>query len=174
MTRIYIALALMLLMLAGGWYYGHTRYEAGETSVQAQWDADKATRDAVGATAQTAAAARALDWIDQFSAIGAQYEVNSHAQVPSVADSVATGVADGSIRLRGEGECPAVRPGDVSAATASSRAADAAATAALAQRTADSIAAVRVSDAADKREADFRALIEAQRAILRAERAPSK
>lgn len=28
-----------VLLLAGTWYYGHTRYEAGQDSVQKQWDA---------------------------------------------------------------------------------------------------------------------------------------
>lgn len=31
---VWVALAL----LAGGWYYGHTRYEAGELAVQTKWD----------------------------------------------------------------------------------------------------------------------------------------
>lgn len=31
---VWVALAL----LAGGWYYGHTRYDAGQANVQAKWD----------------------------------------------------------------------------------------------------------------------------------------
>lgn len=35
MTRIYAYAATLLLILAGVWYYGHTRYEAGKSSQQA-------------------------------------------------------------------------------------------------------------------------------------------
>lgn len=35
-------LAPVAAILAAGWYYGHTRYEAGQRAVQALWDADKA------------------------------------------------------------------------------------------------------------------------------------
>lgn len=157
-----IAAGAVIALLAGGllWLGAHER-GIGAAGVQAKWDA-------AAATAKAASATQTLDWTKQFSAIGAQYEAASHVQAPSIADTVAADVRAGTLQLRDEPVQSCA--GSVSAATARSRAADAAATAALAQRVADSIAAVQVGDAADKREADFRKLIEAQRALLTAER----
>lgn len=33
---------LCVVILVGGWYYGHTRYDAGQADVQAHWDASVA------------------------------------------------------------------------------------------------------------------------------------
>lgn len=160
-----IAFLVLLVTLAGGltWFGAHER-AIGAAGVQAKWDT-------AITTAQVKSAKQTLDWTHQFSTIATHYQERTHAQAPSIADTVAADVHAGTVRLRDEP--PQACPGRVSDASARSRAADAAATAALAQRVEDSIDAVRVGEAADKREADFRALIEAQRAILRAERSPS-
>jgi len=168
--KVYAALGLVLALLVGGWYYGHCRYDAGAASVRAQWDAAKVAQSAVVAGAQADNAAQSTTWINQFAAAGAAYEATTHAQAPAVADSVAAGVRDGTVRLRGEGECPAVRAGAVSAATARSRAADAAATQALVDRVQAAVAAVRAGDEADARERQLDAQVVGLQEILSAER----
>lgn len=161
-----IGLGLTLAALAGLFLWGH---HAGAASVQARWDAAKAAQAAAVARQAAASATQTQSWNQQFAATAAHFEAVTHEPTPAVADSVAAAAAAGTVQLRDRADrCP----GQVSGAAARSRAADAAATAALAQRTAAAIRIIRIGDSADKREADFRSLIEAQRALLRAERAP--
>lgn len=161
--------ALSMLVIGGAWYYGHTRYEAGAAAVQAKWDAAKATQAAAAITASETARAIENRQANDFAGIASGYlQATTHAY-PSIADALPAAVAAGAVQLRND--CPAASAGGgMSEAAARSRAADAAATQALADRTRAAIAAVRIGDAADKREADFRALILAQRALLTAER----
>lgn len=165
-----IAAAAVLALLAGGllWFGSHER-GIGAAGVQAKWDEAKLAQASVVANARAANAAQALDWTKQFSAIDSHYEAASHAQIPAIADSVAAGVHDGSVRLRDGSGCP-VRPDTVPAATARARVADAAAAAAATQRLADSVAAVRVGDAADAREHQLGQQVIALQAVLTAER----
>lgn len=160
-----IAFLALLAALAGGlaWFGSHER-AIGAAGVQSQWDA-------AVAAAKAKSAAQTLDWTQQFSAIATHYQEQSHAQAPSVADTVADDVRGGSVRLRDEPRqaCPRRVPD----ASAGARVADAAATAALAQRVEDSIAAVRVGEAADAREQQLRSQVIALQAALRAERSPS-
>ena len=168
-TKLIAILVLLAAMFGACTWFGSHERAIGAAGVQAKWDAAKAVQAQAVANAKAANAAQALDWTRQFAAITSQYEATTHAQAPSIANTVAADVDAGRLRLRdGADVCPG--GGEVSAATARSRAADAAATQALADRTATAIAVVRIGDAANKREADFRALIEAQRAILTAER----
>ena len=167
LERFGLYLLALVLMLGGAWLWGH---HVGATGVQTQWDAAKASQAAVAAQAEARNTTQALAWVNQFSAIGAKYEANSHAQAPAVADSVAAGVVDGTLRLRGEGECPAVRTGAMPTATVRSRAADAAATQALADRVQTAIAAVRAGDEADARERQLGEQVRALQGVLRAER----
>lgn len=162
-----MGIALALLVGAVLWY-GHVRYEAGAASVQVQWDADKGKQDEAVAKASAASVVRFNDLTNKFSALASQYEDMTHDQ-PNLADSVAAGVRNGTLGLRGEVECP-VRPGAVDAATARSRAADAAATQALADRVQASIAAVRAGDEADQRERQLGSQVVALQGILWAER----
>ncbi len=41
MTRLYAYGAAVIALLAGVWLYGHFRYEAGEASVQAEWNEER-------------------------------------------------------------------------------------------------------------------------------------
>jgi hypothetical protein len=166
MTRITVALVALLVALGGSWVWGH---HVGAAGVQARWDAAKTDQAQVVAHAETHNAAQSTAWINQFSAINAKYEADSHAQAPAIAETVAAGVAAGTLRLR---DGTHVCPGAVSAATARSRAADAAATQALADRTQTAIAAVRAGDEADRRESRLDAQVMALQAVLRAERTP--
>lgn len=159
-----IALGILLGGLLATFLWGH---HVGARAVQTRWDAAKVAQAKVVAQASAHNAAQALTWIDQFRAIGATYEAASHAHAPTVADSVAAGIAGRSLRLRDAAACP----GTVPAATVRSRAADAAATQALADRVQAAIAAVRAGDTADARERQLGAQVTGLQAILRAERA---
>jgi hypothetical protein len=164
-----IAAAAVLALLAGGllWFGAHER-GIGAAGVQARWDEAKSVQAQAVAKAEADATNRVTTMRNQFDALSAKYEAATHAQAPSIADSVAAGVRDGSVRLRDASVCTG---GDqVSAATARSRAADAAATAALAQRVADSLAAVSVGDRADVREQQLREQVIGLQGVLRAER----
>jgi uncharacterized protein HemX len=46
---VWVALAL----LAGGWYYGHTRYEAGQTDVKAEWNKANVIQEAANRAKET-------------------------------------------------------------------------------------------------------------------------
>ncbi|NII73922.1 hypothetical protein FHW84_002495 [Dyella sp. SG562] len=168
-----IAIGLVLAALAGGFiWYGHTRYEAGAASVQAKWDIDKSAQDEAVGKASAASVARFNSLTSQFNQLSAKYEEMTHDPMPAVADSVSAGVRNGTLGLRGEVECP-VHSGTVDAATARSRAADAAATQALADRVQAAIAAVRAGDEADQRERQLGQQVVALQGILRAERETS-
>lgn len=162
-TKLIAFLASLVALAAGVALYGAHERTLGAASVQSQWDA-------AIAGAKVTSAKQTLEWTQQFSTIATHYQEHSHAQAPSIADTVAAGVRGGTVRLRDEPSQAC--PGRVPDASASARAADAAATAALAQRVADSIAAVRVGDAADAREQQLREQVIALQAAMRAERSP--
>lgn len=44
LARYWMQLGVLAVLLGGGWYYGHTRYEAGEAKVRAEWES--ATKEA--------------------------------------------------------------------------------------------------------------------------------
>jgi hypothetical protein len=167
-----IVLAAVVLLLAGaGFYLHHAGAVSGAARVQAQWDAAKAVQAIQASKASEVARKTETGQSAAFAGISSTYLQATAHDFPTVADPLAAGLAAGTVRLRDR--CPAApASGGVSDATARSRAADAAATAALGQRTADAIAAVRIADAADRREAGFRAQIVALRALLTAERQP--
>jgi len=167
-----IALAAVVLLLAGaGYYLHHAGAVSGAARVQAQWDATKAIQAAQAIKASEAARKTETGQSAAFAGISSTYLQATAHDFPTVADPLAAGLAAGIVRLRDR--CPAApASGGVPEATARARAADAAATATLTQRTADAIAAVRITDVADKRESDFRAQIVALRAVLTAERQP--
>ena len=160
-----IGAGLLLAFLGGLFLWGH---HIGASSVQAKWNAAQIVQKAAVAEAQMHADAEATAMRDNFNALSAKYEKAVNAQVPAIADSVATGVTGGSLRLRDAAVCPS--GGNVTAATARSRALDAAATQALADRVANSIAAVRAGDAADARERQLDAQVIGLQGVLNAER----
>jgi hypothetical protein len=65
--RIYAYAATLLLILAGVWYYGHTRYEAGRAKDQAEVVAVKAANVANLATIKALQAANA-EWASKCAA----------------------------------------------------------------------------------------------------------
>ncbi|MCP1376031.1 hypothetical protein [Dyella lutea] len=167
--KLIVALVLALGLSGAGFWLHHSGVVSGRAEVQARWDEAKDQQAAVVAKADASNAEQTLTWTKQFAAAASVYEGVNHEKPPSVADSVAAGVARGDLRLRDE---PAAGcPGSVPAATARSRAADAAAAAAATQRLADSVAAVRVGDACDIRDRQQSAQIVGLQEILRAERA---
>lgn len=161
-----IGAGLVLSALVALFLWGH---HVGAASVQARWDAAKAVQTAATERQAAASAQTTLTWTQQFAATSAHYEAVTHEPTLAVADSVAAAVAAGAVRLRDNAPaCPAA----VSIAAARSRAADAAATQALADRTAAAIDAIRIGDAADARERQLGEQVMALQAVLTAERAP--
>ena len=162
-----IGLGLTLAALAGLFLWGH---HAGAASVQARWDAAKVAQGAAVDRQAAKSAVQTLDWAHQFQTINSHYEGSAHEPTPAVADSVASAAAAGTVRLRDDANrCT----GPVSVTAARSRAADAAATQSLADRTAAAIQIVRIGDAADARERQLGEQVKALQAIVRAERAPA-
>lgn len=161
-----IGLGLLLAALAGVYATGHHQ---GAAVVQAQWAAAKGRQAAVAAQASEAARATEQHWSSDFAAILSTYQQATDHAYPSLADALPAAVAAGTVRLRNA--CPAPAGSGMSDIAARSRAADAAATQALADRTAAAIAAVRAGGAADAREFQLRAQVTGLQAVLTAERA---
>lgn len=161
--------ALSMLVIGGAWYYGHTRYEAGAAAVQAKWD--KVIAAQTVAAVKSSESARAIEnrQSNDFAGIATGYlQATTHAY-PSLADALPAAVSAGTVQLRND--CPAASAsGGVSEATARSRAADAARTQALADRTSAAIAAIRAGDEADARERQLGAQVTGLQAVLTAER----
>jgi len=159
-------LGLLLAVTGGLFLWGH---HIGAAGVQAKWDVAKILQATQIAEAQLQAKATEDNNRNAFNALAAKWEAATHAPQPSIADHTSDAVAAGALQLRSESAqtCPAA---GVPIAAARSRELAAATAAAATQRLADSVAAVRVGDAADKREADFRQQIETLRALLAVER----
>jgi hypothetical protein len=101
--RIYAALALVLLAITGGWYYGHTRYEAGIAAQRAVTEAQAAKFAEQAKAAEQAQAA-------QLSTIAQQYEQDK-ADAQAKADRTIADLRAGTVRLRKQWTCPAQVPG---------------------------------------------------------------
>lgn len=162
-----IGLAAALLILLALFLWGH---HVGAASVEAKWNASNLAQARAIAEAQLQADVEAETMRNSFNALSASYEAAVHAKPPAVADSIAAGVDAGTVQLRNAAMCPG--DGTVSAATTRSRAADAATTQALADRVANSIAAVRAGDEADAREHQLGAQVIGLQDVLTAERKP--
>jgi len=177
MPRLYlyaaVALAIVLSIVGARlWlhHYGAVHYSAGAASVQTRWDTANARQAAAVAAAQAEQAAHATVTAANFDALAAHYQAQAHAHTPSLADALPAGLAAGAFRLRNDS--PAVCPGGAPAGAAATRSheLDAAATQALADRTATAIAAVRLGDVADARERQLGAQVKALQGVLEAER----
>ena len=121
-------------------------------------------------TAKASEAARAAEHgqAQAFESIATDYiQATTHAH-PSLAGALPAAVAAGTVRL--QNDCPETHSSSLSEAAARSRAADAAATQALANRVQAAIAAVQAGDEADARERQLGAQIRGLQAVLRAER----
>lgn len=113
MIRVYAAIALVLLLGVGVWYYGHTRYEAGIAAGTAKVEAIQ-TR-AAQALVAAEQSARAIEQAKaaQLATVAQQYEQDkAHAQ--ATADRVIADLRAGNLRLRDQWQgCPASGvPGD--------------------------------------------------------------
>lgn len=90
---------LGLGLIAGGLYYGHTRFEAGAASVQATLDAhlaaDKAATEAFNAETKAKDAAQA----EAIAQIGFRYE-REKADALDAKDAVIAGLRAGTVRVR--------------------------------------------------------------------------
>jgi hypothetical protein len=159
--KFFAAVILLTLAFIAGGHVRSTRDAVTLATYKAT-----AAQAAVNAQAKLQADHTAME--NKFQALNAKYEAATHAKAPDVAGSVSAGITGGTLRLRDAEVCAADR--QAAAATARSRAADAAATQALADRVAHSIASVRAGDEADKREHDLGEQVTALQGILEAER----
>lgn len=168
-AKALVILVAILFVMAGVLLYGHSRYDAGKRVVQASWDAANAKQNAEVVRVEASQIAHTASVAGHFDAIAASFEEQAHAQADPLAGTLSAAVTAGTFRLRdSEAVCPA--DSHPAAAASGSRAADAAATQALADRTAAAIAAVRAGDAADQREKQLDAQVIALQALLKAER----
>jgi hypothetical protein len=157
--RVYLAIALAASLLLGGWYLHHRWYDAG---YQAK-SAEVATQDA---KAKAAADKRETAMRDAYNALANRYEKDK-ADAQAIHDRDVAALHAGTLKLQDRWTCPGV-----SAAAARSRELDAAATQALADRTAAAIEIVSIGIDADKREADLGAQVTALQGVVRADREP--
>jgi hypothetical protein len=164
-----IAAGILLLALAAAmiWFGAHER-GIGAAKVQAKWDAATAAQIKLAVMASEAARTHEQAQSSAFASIATDYLQATTHDYPSISDALPAAVATGTVRLRDA--CPDTTGGARAEATARSRATDAASTQALADRVANSIAAVRAGDAADARERQLGAQVTALQAVLRAER----
>lgn len=161
------AVIVLAIVVAIFWFGAHER-GIGASRVQAKWDATNAAQTVAAVKASETARTTENRQANDFAGIASGYlQATTHAY-PSLADALPAAVAAGTVRL--QNDCPAAIGRGVSDATARSRAADAAATQALADRVQAAIAAVRAGDAADARERQLDAQVIGLQGVLTAER----
>lgn len=128
--RPYLAPGLLLALLAGGWYYGHTRYAAGELAGNtrvAQLTAQHAEQlqHLAELSTQASEAARAAEQKQAagFAALAATYEKDT-TDAKNKGDAVAAALRADTLRLRQQWTCaPAATSAQVpGAATPAGRA----------------------------------------------------
>ena len=170
LASIYVKLigaGIILAIMAGLFLWGH---HVGSASVQAKWD-DQTLADKVAvATAEQQNSLREESLHDSYNSLSARYMEIVNAPTPSLANAIPASLSAGTLVLRDNPVCPS--SGNVTTATARSRAADAATTQALADRVSNAIAAVRLGDQTDARERQLDAQIVALQGVLSAERKP--
>lgn len=105
MTKIYAYAATLLLILAGVWYYGHTRYEAGKAKGDATVAAVEA-RDAAVLMEQKAVAAAEERRMEQATAAAERQMMQDNADAEQKYKDTIAGLRAGTIRLRHEWVCP--------------------------------------------------------------------
>lgn len=160
-----LSLAAVLLFALAMFLYG---MHVGGHKVQAKWDVANAAQTVAAVASSEAARTAETKHATAFNDATTHYlEVTRHV-TPSLAQGIPAALAAGTLRL--SGECSAPAGSGVSRATAASRARDAAATQALADRVKNSIAAVQAGDDSDAREQYLRARIELDESLLKAER----
>lgn len=147
-------------------------YRKGEAHTQAKWNAALAKQEVVAVKASEKARATEQQQSAAFAGAASTYlQATAHAP-PSIAGTLPAALAAGTLKLRDDDAPRRI----VSDATARSRAADAAATEALAQRAqaeARGIRIVAIGDVCDAREQQLDAQIVALQSVLRAERQKS-
>lgn len=164
-----IGAGVLLTALAAAviWFGAHERH-LGAAGVQAKWDLANAQQTQLALKSSESARATEYAQAQAFAGIESTYLQTTAHVYPSIVDSLPAAVAAGTVRLRND--CPATGASAVPSATARARAADAAATQALADRTAAAIAAVRAGQQADARERQLGAQVIALQSLLNAER----
>ena len=136
-----------------GYRWGHSDAQA----IQAAWDKERTAGQIAAAKTEASNTIKTAALQGKFDKLQEKYNELLSTPPPSVSVATSASITAGTLKLRNEPTCPRSDAGAND--TARSRAADAAATQALADRVSNSIAAVRVGDAATKREHDLDAQI---------------
>jgi hypothetical protein len=157
--RIYLAIALLLALAGGSWCLHHRWFSDGYQAKAAE----VAKQDA---KAKADADKRETAMRDAYNALANRYEQDK-ADAQATHDRDVAALHAGTLKLQDRWTCPGVPSPSIA-----SRERDAAATQALADRTAAAIEIVSIGYDADKREADLDAQVKALQGILQADRNP--
>ena len=169
-TKVLIGIVAAVLWTAATAYVGYRWESANNAQTLSDWKQQVDDAKVTAAKVQTKNAQDQAALQTKYNDVEQNYEVLLQQQGPSIATATSTAIAAGSLILRDAGTqiCPRSNAGD--SATVAARAADAAATQALADRLSSSVAAVRAGDAADQRERELDAQIVGLQAIVIADR----
>lgn len=87
-----------LFLLGAGWYYGHTRYNAGQADIQAKWDESRAKAD-------KAERAKEQAWNKAVWDLAYAAEIK-RAEREQETDRTIADLRNGTLRLRDRFTCP--------------------------------------------------------------------
>jgi len=150
-----------LALLAGGLFYGHLRYNAGQANVQAKFDAYRADIQAQADKAAADARGKEQAQRADFAAIQSKL-VSENADAHAEIDRLSADLAAGRVRLRSRFACRPVLPAAAAGAPGSSQAGEGG------LRDADAEFLVRLAGQAD----DTARQLATCQAILKSERSP--
>jgi hypothetical protein len=105
MWRLYACIALCLGLAAGGLYYGHTQYMAGQADGLRQVSALKLSYAEALSKAQAAARKAEQDQAQRLDEVSTRYEQDIQ-DAQATADKLAARLRAGAVRLRDEWQCP--------------------------------------------------------------------
>jgi hypothetical protein len=86
------------LLLGAGWYYGHTRYNAGQADIQAKWDESRAKAD-------KAERAKEQAWNKAVWGLAYAAEIKRAEREQETSRTIAD-LRNGTLRLRDRFTCP--------------------------------------------------------------------
>lgn len=169
-TKVLVGIVAAVLWTAVCVYGGYRWESANAEKLLSDWKQQVDDGKVTAARVQTKNAEDKAALQVKYDSLEQNYETLLHQQGPSIATATSTAVAAGSLILRDAGTQTCPRRGTGDSATAAARAADAAATQALADRTKAAIEIISIGDEADKREHDLDAQIVGLQAIVMADR----
>jgi hypothetical protein len=96
----------VIALVAGGLWYGSTRYDAGQADIQAKWDDQKALDAAATAKFNAETAKKDAARAEALRQVGFQYE-RDKAHALDQKDAVIRDLRAGKLSLRPQWRCPA-------------------------------------------------------------------